>query len=166
MSPYGKNRPLTTSKYFKHEGNESYKLPAAERRDWPELRDDPVFAPIPAKCESISFETLVAQRKAIMAENLAQLGVPGGCDVEEQHTESYTTYSSPATVDSANGTLTSEQEMRLAALGVTGSAKPQLKKRIYDDAATSSQGTGLEIDSHLSKNHTAGKKRKWSFQRP
>ena len=166
MLPYDKTSPSTTSKYFKHDGDKSYKLPAAEQKDWPELRKDPVFASIPAKCESISFQTLITQRQAIVAEIRAPLNISDESDVDAHHSDSHTASSSPVIVDSANGPLTSEQEERLAALGVTGTAKPRLKKRRFDDTSMALQSNGTEIDADQSQDYPIEKKQEWSFQKP
>ena len=96
----------------------------AQRDDWEELQKDPIFASIPAKCESVSFEELAARRKAVSKD--AKPSSKDDDSLAESHLDGASSYlEEPLTKSVTNvAGLSDEQEERLAALGVTGPAKP------------------------------------------
>lgn len=116
-----------TSKYLLTENDKSYTLPANERDDWSEVQSDPVFAKIPAKCETFTFDALRARRDAMAAIPEDRENKQISSTDQKPHKLYPTDQRIAQTVDadeSGNSSLSREQEDRLAALGVTGTAKP------------------------------------------
>jgi hypothetical protein len=102
----------SVSKYIQAAGDEDPLRNVQEGIEWKELKSDPVFAKIKANTTTVTFSELIERRQQLMSipDNSEVDEVGGDGDDQLQETE--------------EERLAREQEERLAALGVTGSAKP------------------------------------------
>lgn len=100
------------SKYIRAAGNDDFLGNVQESSEWSVLKDDPVFAKIKANTTTVTFSELIERRCQLMRipedSEVNEVDADGGDEIHETEQER----------------LAREQEERLAALGVTGTAKP------------------------------------------
>jgi hypothetical protein len=135
----------STSKYLCDSDETIYELNISQRREWNEFKNDPVFAKIPANCDIVSFDTLISRRKdmtLVLSDSESEedhevgngqdhcrvgesklLDHEAGTSEARSHQED-ARHDWPQQPEIEKQRIIKEQEERLAALGVTGRAKP------------------------------------------
>jgi hypothetical protein len=106
------------SKYVQDVQGDDFLISVQESSKWGLLKDDPVFAKIKANTPTITFNELI-QRRCHLVEALAEEEENDEGDHENETQEVDQRYQ-----ETEEERFTREQEERLAALGVTGAAKP------------------------------------------
>lgn len=172
--PIASSLPAGTpvSKYFRYPTLEDFIQNTSESISGAEGFGDPAFGPLTDDCEVISKDELIAGRRQVIS-----VGKDATCRSEELEKVSYkkTVYSDEAqevednigrcadglptpcqSSESEEERLAREQEEKLAALGVTGFAKPvrtSIRRSIVPEKAATTQDTHTSITYDASKHH-------------
>ena len=110
------------SKHIRDVQSEDFLKNVQESSDWDLLKDDPVFAKIKANTATVTFKELVERRRYMLrALTAAEEDYKEDSEEIDEEDDSQIHQHQQETEEQR---LTREQEERLAALGVTGTAKP------------------------------------------
>lgn len=100
------------SRYLQEQHKDCFLKNVQESAEWSSLKDDPIFSKIKANTTTVTFDELIARRHQLMTTSYVAGAEDHFDEVAERGQET------------DGERLAREQEERLAALGVTGSAKP------------------------------------------
>jgi hypothetical protein len=157
------------SKYFRDCNVEENMRPYSEKAIGEKADDDPAFAIFPDECELISQDELIARRRKMMVAAGTECNSGediGANDPQESSSSHDAEEAEESSGNNADGLPTPcqsleseeerqarEQEEKLAALGVTGCAKPvrtSILRAIVPPAAAASSNKGLAMGSGFS----------------